>query len=70
MVGVAAVAGVAIAASFVPKRRIATSDHPLKGSVNKRINLFSHLAKHTADPNARPPRRYEDENGYVNADVV
>ena len=66
--GVAAVAGVAIAASFVPQRRVETSDHPLKRSLNRRINLFSNLARHASDPAARPPRRAGDEGEYVNAD--
>ena len=60
--GVAAVAGVAIATAFVPKRRVETPEHPLKGSLNRRINLFSHLA---SDPAAT--RRGED-GSYVNAD--
>lgn len=67
--GFAAVAGVAIAAVSVPKRRVETPDHPLKGSLNRRINLFSHLATHPTDPAARPPRRVDD-GGYVNADEV
>jgi hypothetical protein len=66
-VGVAAVAGAAIAASVIPKHRVATPEHPLKGSLNRRINLFSHLAHHPAHPVARPPRRH-DEDVYVNAD--
>jgi len=69
MLGVAVVAGAAIAAALVPKRRVETPEHPLKGSLNRRINLFSHLAKH-ADPSSRPPRRTEDDSAtsYVNAD--
>jgi len=58
--GVAALAGVAIATAFVPKRKVDTPEHPLKGSLNRRINLFSHLA---SDPAAQ--RRDGD---YVNAD--
>ena len=69
LLGVAAVAGVAIAAATVPKRRVETSDHPLKGALNRRINLFSHLAKHPNGPGARPPRLVED-GAYVNADEV
>jgi hypothetical protein len=66
-VGVAAVAGAAIAASVIPKHRVATPEHPLKGSLNRRINLFSHLAHHPNHPVARPPRRHDDDV-YVNAD--
>jgi hypothetical protein len=66
--GVAAVAGVAIAAAVVPKRRVETQEHSLKGSLNRRINLFSNLARHAADPASRPPRRAMDEGSYVNAD--
>ena len=66
--GVATVAGAAIAFSVIPKRRVETPDHPLKGSLNRRINLFSHLARHSNDPEARPPRRHEDTDVYVNAD--
>jgi hypothetical protein len=69
MLGVAAVAGVAIAAVAVPKRRVETPDHPLKGALNRRINLFSHLANHANDQTFRPPRR-GDEGGYVNADEI
>lgn len=67
--GVAAVAGVAVAAATVPKRRVEAPAHPLKGALNRRINLFSHLANHANDHTARPPRRGED-GGYVNADVI
>jgi hypothetical protein len=68
-VGVAAVCGAALAAAFVPKRKIEVSEHPLKGSLNKRINIFTHMAQHTKDPAARPPRRVEEEGAtsYVNA---
>ena len=68
-VGVAAVAGVALAAAFVPKRKVEVSEHPLKGSLNKRINIFTHMAQHAKDPAARPPRRLDDEGAtsYVNA---
>jgi hypothetical protein len=65
---IASVAAIAIAAAFVPKRKIEVSSHPLKGSVGRRINLFSHLATH-ADEAARPPRRDEDGR-YINADVM
>lgn len=64
MLGVAAAAGMAIAAIAIPRRKVATEDHALKGSLNKRIALFSNLAKHAP---SRPPRR--DETGrYINAD--
>ena len=66
LLGAAAVAGVAIAAAVIPKRKVETNDHPLKGSLNKRINLFSNLAQHSE---SRPPRRGIDD-GYVNADEV
>ena len=65
--GVAAVAGVAIAAVATPRRKVGVSDHPLKGALNKRIKLFSNLAEHADDPTARPPRRHEGLD-YVNAD--
>jgi hypothetical protein len=68
MVGVAAVCGVALAAAFVPKRKVEVSDHPLKGSLNKRIKIFTHMAQHAKDPTARPPRRFEEEGtSYINA---
>jgi hypothetical protein len=67
MLGIAAVAGVAIAAVAVPKRRVDTPAHPLKGSVNRRINLFSHLANHAKD-RTRPSRVEDGE--YVNADEI
>jgi hypothetical protein len=57
----------AIAAAFVPKRKVEVSSHPLKGSINRRMNLFSHLAKN-AD-GERPPRRDLDGR-YVNADAI
>lgn len=64
MLGVAAAVGMAIAAIAIPRRNVATDDHALKGSLNKRIKLFSNLAKHAP---SRPPRR--DETGrYINAD--
>jgi hypothetical protein len=69
-VGAAVAVGSAIAVALRPKRQLETADHPLKGSLNKRINLFSSLAKHTADPSARPPRRYEEADVYINADHV
>jgi len=33
--------------------------HPLKGAINKRMALFSNLAKHS--PTQRPPRRHEQD---------
>jgi hypothetical protein len=68
MLGMAAVAGAAMAAMFIPKRKVETPDHPLKGSLNRRINLFSHLAQHT-DGTERPPRR-DEEGRYINADAL
>ncbi|KAG7338681.1 hypothetical protein IV203_020697 [Nitzschia inconspicua] len=68
LLSIAAVAGVALAAMFVPKRKVEVSAHPLKGSINRRMNLFSHLAKH-GDDAARPPRRDEDGR-YINADTI
>jgi len=68
MLAVAAVAGVAIATVFMPKRKVETQEHPLKGSLNRRIGLFSRLAKHSDSAN-RPPRR-DDDGRYVNADDV
>jgi len=67
MLSVAALAGIAIAAIAIPRRKVATEkNHALKGSLNKRIELFSNLAKHAS---SRPPRR--DEAGrYVNADTL
>lgn len=67
MLSIAAVAGMAIAAVAIPRRQIATEKpHPLKGSLNKRIDLFSNLAKHAS---VRPPRRDEDGR-YINADSI
>jgi len=69
MLSIAAVAGVAIAAYAVPRRTVTTkSDHPLRGSLNRRINLFSNLAQH-ADSATRPPRR-DEEGHYINADAI
>merc|ERR1712238_419089 len=69
MLSLAAVAGVAIAAFAVPRRTVTTkSDHPLRGSPNRRINLFSNLAQH-ADSATRPPRR-DEEGHYINADAI
>jgi len=62
-VSAAAVAGVAIAAAVIPKRKVETNDHPLKGSLNRRINLFSNLAGHSGSRTA--PRM---DGSYVNAD--
>ena len=67
--GVAAMAGVAIAAATVPKRKVETLDHPLKGSVSRRINMFSHLVQHSKDPTARQPQ-LGDDGSYVNANEV
>lgn len=33
--------------------------HPLKGALNRRIEMFSHLAEHSKVD--RPPRRYEED---------
>jgi len=69
MLSVAAVVGMIIAAVAIPRRKTAEVDnHPLKGSLNKRISLFGNLAKHTASTN-RPPRRDEDGR-YINADAI
>jgi hypothetical protein len=69
MLSFAAVAGVVIAAFAVPRRTIATKpDHPLRGSLNQRIKLFSNLAQH-ADSTTRPPRR-DEEGRYINADAI
>ena len=67
MLSIAAVAGMAIAAIAIPRRKVATeNEHALKGSLNRRISLFSNLAKHAS---SRPPRR--DETGrYINADTI
>lgn len=67
--GLAAMAGVAIAAATVPKRKVETLDHPLKGSVSRRINMFSHLVQHSKDPTARQPQ-LGDDGSYVNANEV
>ena len=67
MLSIAAVAGMAIAAVAIPRRQVATENsHPLKGSLEKRIGLFSNLAKHAS---VRPPRRDEDGR-YINADSI
>eukprot|EP00533_Pseudo-nitzschia_delicatissima_P006048 CAMPEP_0116103534 /NCGR_PEP_ID=MMETSP0327-20121206/13935_1 /TAXON_ID=44447 /ORGANISM="Pseudo-nitzschia delicatissima, Strain B596" /LENGTH=218 /DNA_ID=CAMNT_0003595649 /DNA_START=135 /DNA_END=791 /DNA_ORIENTATION=- len=67
MLSIAAVAGMAIAAVAIPRRKVATEDsHALKGSLNKRIELFSNLAKHAS---SRPPRR-DEEGRYINADAI
>jgi len=70
MLSFAAVAGVAIAALVVPRtRKIETkAGHPLTGSLNRRINLFSNFARH-ADSASRPPRR-DEEGRYINADAI
>ena len=67
MLSIAAVAGMAIAAVAIPRREVRTeNNHPLKGSLTKRIALFSNLAKHAS---MRPPRRNEDGR-YINADDI
>lgn len=69
MLGIAAVAGMVIAAVVIPRRKTATeAKHPLKGSLNKRIDLFANLAKHTSSAE-RPPRR-DEEGRYINADSI
>ena len=67
-VAVAAVVGAVIAAVVVKKRKVNTKQHPLKGALNRRIQLFSNLADHH-DSAARPPRRYDEEKFY-NAEYV
>ena len=64
----AAVVGAAIAAVVVKKRKVDTKQHPLKGALSRRIQLFSNLADHH-DSAARPPRRYDEEKFY-NAEYV
>lgn len=64
----AAVLGAAIAAVVVKKRKVDTKQHPLKGALSRRIQLFSNLADHH-DSAARPPRRYDEEKFY-NAEYV
>jgi hypothetical protein len=67
MLSIAAVAGMAIAAVAIPRRKVATENaHPLAGSLNRRIGLFSNLAKHAS---SRPPRR-DEEGRYINADSI
>jgi len=68
MIAAAAVVGGVIAALVVKKRKVETRDHPLKGALNRRIQLFSNLASHHEEA-ARPPRRYDEEQFY-NADYV
>jgi len=67
MLSIAGVAAMAIAAVAIPRRKVATENaHPLTGSLNRRIGLFSNLAKHAA---SRPPRR-DEEGRYINADSI
>ena len=40
------------------QRKVEVS-HPLRGSINRRIELFSHLAEH--NDVQRPPRRYDSD---------
>lgn len=68
LLATAALAGAAIAAVVVKKRKVETKAHPLKGALNRRIELFSNLAGHHGDA-ARPPRRYDEEKFY-NAEYV
>jgi len=68
MLATAAVVGAAIAALVIKKRKVVEREHPLKGALNRRIQLFSNLAGHHEEA-ARPPRRYDEEKFY-NAEYV
>jgi hypothetical protein len=68
MVAAAAVVGAVIAAVVMRKRTVVVKEHPLKGALNRRIQLFSNLADHH-DNAARPPRRYDEEK-FSNAEYV
>ena len=60
LVGAAMVAGAAIATASFRKARTATEKaHPLKGALNKRMELFSQMAKHNHVE--RPPRMADDK---------
>ena len=68
MLATAAVVGAMIAAVVIKKRKVVEKEHPLKGALNRRIQLFSNLANHHEEA-ARPPRRYDEEKFY-NAEYV
>lgn len=61
MIGAAAAAGAVVAAATMSKRRVETDvkSHPLTGSVNRRVELFSTLAGKGVG--ARPPRATDIE---------
>jgi len=68
MLAGAAVVGAVIAGVVKRKRKVETTEHPLKGSLNRRIQLFNNLASHHEGA-ARPPRRHDEEKFY-NAEYV
>lgn len=45
--------------TFALQRKIRTSEHALKGSLNRRMTLFSQMAAHSNV--SRPPRRFEED---------
>jgi hypothetical protein len=56
----------AFVAAFDAKPKTQTEkSHPLTGSLQKRISLFSRMAEHSSVD--RPPRRGDDEGAYVPA---
>jgi hypothetical protein len=58
LVGAAALVSALLVAAFRRRTTIQTA-HPLKGSINRRMNLFNNMAKHNPAA-SRPPRRVED----------
>jgi hypothetical protein len=44
---------------FVTFQRKVEVSHPLRGSINRRMELFSHLAEHNNVQ--RPPRRFDSD---------
>jgi len=68
MVASSVLVGALVGAVAIRKRRTITLDeHPLKGSIDKRMKLFSHLADHHG---SRPPRRYDEDTFYKAEDVM
>ena len=58
LVGAAALVSTVIVATTF-RRTAVKVVHPLKGSINRRMDLFNDMAKHNPSA-ARPPRRVDD----------
>lgn len=60
LVGAAVLASAVVAAAFLRRpNTVKAAAHPLKGSLNRRMNLFNEMAKHSQSA-SRPPRNVDD----------